>query len=172
MKQVMKIGLIAAASIASLSTFAVAQTWKPMTDKELGLTVSLPSQPQASQRTDKDGKVTIKTKIWISSLVDSNYVVSVSILPPKMPAAAAKKMVDDVKMGFLNSVGASAKSDKTAVYAGISGREVTFEAANGARGALWVVLRGGKMITLTLAKKAGSYAADQKRFFSSLRLKP
>lgn len=152
--------------ISLIASVAFSQAWKTVSSKEVGLTFSVPTQPQSSTRTDQG----IKTRMWKSESGDTNYVVSVSSIPGNAPPNFGKEMSDGIKTGFLNSVNGKATSDKAATYAGVKGREITFTAGNGAKGALWIIDRGNRIYTLTVANRKGVYQAAQKRFFSSLKL--
>ncbi len=152
--------------LSLVTAVAFSQAWKTVSSKEVGLSFSVPAQPESSTRTDQG----IQTRMWKSESGDTNYVVSVSSIPGKVPAGFSKQMSDGIKSGFLNSVNGKATSDKPATYSGIKGREVIFTAGNGAKGALWIIDRGNHIYTLTVANRKGVYQAAQKRFFNSLKL--
>ena len=152
-------------------SLASAQTWKTINAKDSGISFMVPAVPKASTRTDKDQGISINTKMWISNAPTANYVVSVSVVPASAPARYIDNMIEGIKAGFLNSTSGTALSDKSATYANIKGREITFKTASGATGALWIINRNHKVTTLTIAKRSGSYTAERSKFFNSLRLK-
>jgi hypothetical protein len=162
--------LLTAAACCLLAAVALAQGWKEVVVRDAGLTFSMPVLPQASKRSDSDQGFTVATRMWIGSQPGANYVVTASVIPANAPAGFMKNMKEGMVKGFLNSTGGKAETDKTAVYGKISGRQITFTTAAGAKGALWIVERGKKLIALTMAKKAGGIDPDRTRFFSSLRL--
>lgn len=152
--------------ITLIASVSFGQTWKTISSKEAGLTFSVPTTPQSSTRTDQG----VQSRMWISSSANTNFVVSVSFPPAKAPATYAKQMSDGIKTGFLNSTNAKAVSDKTASYAGISGREIIFKNPSGVHGSLWIINRNNKIYTMTIAKKSSAFQAEQKKFFGSLKL--
>lgn len=147
-----------------------AQTWKPVVFKAAGVTFQMPTPPQSSSRTDHDGGIAVKSHMWISSSPTANYVTSISMVPKSAPSSFIANMIEGIKKGFLESTSATVKSDKQAVYAGVTGRQVTFSTPSGANGALWIVRRGNNVLTMTVAKKGTSYDAERAKFFGSLKL--
>lgn len=156
--------------IAMVSVAAVAQGWQTISSKEAGFKVNVPTQPQTSSRTDKDGQYSIQTRIWVASQGPSNYVVSVSFLPKGAPAQMTNNMIAGIKSGFVRTTGATVVSDRPATYSGIAGRHIAFKTAAGVVGAMWIVTRSNRVYTLTLGKQKGTYQAEQAKFFGSFRL--
>ena len=154
-----------------VSAVVLAQGWKTISSQEAGLQFSVPAQPKASSRTDSDGGYSVPTRMWVASAGNANYVVSVSFIPGNAPATFSSNMVKGIKKGFLASTGGSIVSDKPATYAGIAGQQMTFSTPSGVRGDVWIISRGKKVYTLTIAKQAGNYNAEKAKFFGSLKLK-
>lgn len=160
---------IATLLLLLLSALLFAQGWKPLTSSDGKFTVQIPGKPQASSRTDQDGGYSIVTKMWVSGVADSNYVVSVSFLPGNVPPQFTKNMMDGIKSGFVKSTSATVVSDKPQAYNGLSGRLIRFEIPGKAKGAMWVAAKAGKVFTLTLAKGSGDYGSDLSKMFGSFK---
>jgi hypothetical protein len=155
--------------LASLATSLVlAQGWKTVSSKEAGLQFSMPSAPKPSTREDKDGDFAVQTRMWTAQ-GNANYVVSVSFIPPNAPSQFIPNMITGIKQGFLRTTSGKVVSEKPATYAGVTGKEIVFTTAGGAKGSLWIITRKLKVITLTVAKQ-GDYQAERKKFFGSLKL--
>lgn len=152
--------------ISLIASVSFGQSWKTITSKEAGITFNVPTTPKSTTRTDEG----VQSRMWVSSAGNANFVVSVSFPPAKAPATFAKQMSDGIKGGFLKSTNATAVSDKTATYAGISGREIIFKNPSGVHGSLWIINRNNRIYTLTIAKQSTAYQADRKKFFGSLKL--
>ncbi len=161
---------IVALFVVAISGLAPAQAWKSIASREAGLQFSVPSQPQTSTRTDKDGGYSVQTRLWISSAGNSNYVVSVSFLPKDVPAKFTQNMIDGIKSGFLKSTGGTATSDKPATFARITGRQIEFSTSAGVKGAIWIVKNLNKVYTFTVAKQDGKFQAGREKFFGSIKL--
>lgn len=162
--------ILAGVACSLLATLAVAQAWRTITVRDAGLSFSMPVLPQASKRTDQDGKYTVQTRMWVGSQPTTNYVVIVSIVPPNAPAGFTKNMKEGMLKGFLNSTGSKVDSDKTATYGKVTGRQILFTAASGAKGALWIIDRGKRVYSLSMARKSGSIDPDRLKFFGSIKL--
>jgi hypothetical protein len=162
--------LFIALSCALLATFAIAQNWRSITVRDAGLSFSMPVLPQASQRTDQDGKYSVKTRMWVGSQPNSNYVLSASQVPANAPKSFAVSMKEGMVKGFVNSTGAKVESDKTAKYGSVSGRQILFTTASGAKGALWIVERGKRIYSLSMARQGAAIDPDRLKFFGSLKL--
>ena len=153
-----------------LAAVVLAQGWRQIIFREAGLSFSMPVLPQATKRTDQDGGISVVTHMWVGSLPGANYVVSASLIPANAPASFTVNMKEGMVKGFLNSTGGKIETDKNVSYNKVGGRQITFTTANGAMGALWIVERGKKVYSMTLAKKQGSIDPDRAKFFGSLRL--
>jgi hypothetical protein len=160
------IGILCLALVTCLSS---AQAWKTITSQEAGLRFSVPVQPKTSTRTDTDRQYKVQTRMWLAQST-TNYVVSVSFLPKNLPAGFRRNMVEGIKTGFVQSTGGKVVSDKTATYAGITGRQITITVPSGVNGAIWIVERPTKVYTFTVAKQGGSYEAQKSKFFGSIKL--
>jgi hypothetical protein len=155
-----------------VSAVVLAQGWKTISSKEAGLQFSVPAEPKASSRTDADGGYSVPTRMWIATGGNTNYVVSVSFIPNNAPSSFSANMVKGIKKGFLDSTSGKIVADKPATYAGVSGQQMTFSTPTGVKGDVWIITRGKKVITFTIAKAAGSsYSAEKAKFFGSLKLK-
>lgn len=166
--EIMKWLTVLIVTLAASLTFA--QGWKTVSSKEVGLTFSVPSTPKTSSRTDKEGNYTIQSRMWVSQASGANFVASVSIIPTNAPAALGQNMIKGIKKGFLNSTSAKVVNEKAATYAGISGTQITFKNPQNVQGALWIVNRGSKIFTFTVAKQNANYSAEVKKFFGSVKL--
>jgi len=153
-----------------LSQIGFAQRWQPVTYKEGGLTFQVPNKPQTTNRTDQQGNVSVPSKMWISNTPNANYVVSISTIPKSVSSSFVPEMIEGIKKGFLDSTNGNVTSDKQATYAGVSGRQISFKTSNGAYGALWIIRRSNRVITMTVAKNATNYEAEKAKFFGSLKI--
>jgi hypothetical protein len=157
-------------AIALFAALSFAQGWRTITVRDAGLSFSMPVLPQASKRTDQDRNVVVQTRMWVGSQPNTNYVVIASTVPPNAPAGFAKNMKEGMLKGFLNSTGSKVDSDKDASYGKVKGRQITFTSAAGAKGALWIVERGRRIYSLSMARQKGAIDPDRAKFFGSLKL--